>query len=277
LFKLIGKFLALARDEGISIAVKRARRAAGSRVSGNPGEKGLHQLIPPEIEDDEFARAIKTILSSDLSIRTILEIGSSSGEGSTQAIVQTIRRRSNPPKLFCMDISETRYRKLKHYYRKYPFVHAYNQSSVPLNEFMRIADIERFLLDEPRLHIPGVLDNLRRWLAQDRDYITRHQIPQNGIRTIMNEHHIDQFDFVLIDGSAFTAPAELRLVYGANYLFLDDINDIKNLANYRHLYADPFYELIAQNWFLRAGFAAFKRRDHESQARADSSHATKNS
>ena len=50
----------------------------------------LNQIIPPEILNDSFYQAIQ-ILAADESIQTILEIGSSAGDGSTQGFVEGIQ------------------------------------------------------------------------------------------------------------------------------------------------------------------------------------------
>ncbi|MBW4431333.1 MAG: hypothetical protein KME28_06295 [Pelatocladus maniniholoensis HA4357-MV3] len=42
----------------------------------------LNRLIPPEIKNDEFYATIQ-IIAREEDIKTVLEIGSSSGEGST--------------------------------------------------------------------------------------------------------------------------------------------------------------------------------------------------
>lgn len=47
----------------------------------------LNRLIPPEIKNDEFYTAIQELARKE-NIKTVLEIGSSSGEGSTEALVR---------------------------------------------------------------------------------------------------------------------------------------------------------------------------------------------
>ena len=223
-------------------------------------DKGLDTILKPEIKNDEFYRMIQWVLSTDPAIKTILEIGSSSGQGSTRAFVDAIAAKPQPPLLFCMDISKARFQKLKRYYKNRSFVKVYNQSSVPLTAFMSATEIKQFTIDYPHHCTHASRETMLRWLKMDVDYIVDHAIEQNGIRTIMQEHALSRFDMVLIDGSAFTGRAELQMVYGADYLLLDDINDIKNLLNYRQLYADPAYELIAQNWVLRNGYAMFRKK-----------------
>ncbi|PMB30600.1 hypothetical protein CEN43_16495 [Fischerella thermalis BR2B] len=47
----------------------------------------LNRLIPPEIKNDEFYAILQRITREE-NIKTVLEIGSSSGEGSTEAFVK---------------------------------------------------------------------------------------------------------------------------------------------------------------------------------------------
>ena len=57
--------------------------------SGREGVRHYSMYIPPEISLDEFYVLIKEYASRD-DLKSYLEIGSSSGEGSTRAIVEGI-------------------------------------------------------------------------------------------------------------------------------------------------------------------------------------------
>ena len=94
---------------------------------------------------------------------------------------------------------------------------------------------------------------------QDIDYVRCTGVNEDGIERIKREHDIDCFDMVLIDGSEFTGKYELDKVYGARFILLDDINGFKNYDNYQRLVADQTYQLIAENWKVRNGYAVFKR------------------
>src|SRR2546422_218469 len=80
--------------------------------------------IPPEITDDEFYDVIRSLVST-ASIQTVLEIGSSAGEGSTRAIVQGLRDNPNAPTLFCLELSPRRFQELRKRYRFDPLVKCY--------------------------------------------------------------------------------------------------------------------------------------------------------
>jgi len=81
----------------------------------------------------------------------------------------------------------------------------------------------------------------------------------NAIEDIHLEHKVD-FNFVLIDGSPFSGEAELRCVRPflaeKAIIALDDVNDIKNLANYNKL--KGFGKLLWEDWSVRNGAAIFQ-------------------
>ena len=81
----------------------------------------------------------------------------------------------------------------------------------------------------------------------------------NAIEDIHIEHKVD-FNFVLIDGSPFSGEAELRCVRPflaeKAVIALDDVNDIKNLANYNKL--KGFAKLLWEDWSVRNGAAIFQ-------------------
>ena len=81
----------------------------------------------------------------------------------------------------------------------------------------------------------------------------------NAIEDIHFEHNVD-FNFVLIDGSPFSGEAELRCVRPflaeKAIIALDDVNDIKNWANYHKL--KGFAKLLWEDWSVRNGAAIFE-------------------
>jgi hypothetical protein len=88
---------------------------------------------------------------------------------------------------------------------------------------------------------------------------TAQQFQTNAIEDIHIEHKVN-FNFVLIDGSPFSGEAELRCVRPflaeKAIIALDDVNDIKNLANYNKL--KGFAELLWEDWSVRNGAAIFQ-------------------
>jgi len=220
----------------------------------------LDRIISPEIKNDVFYQTIYTLAKNE-SLKNILEIGSSSGDGSTEAFVLGIMKNPSHPTLYCMEVSRTRFAALQKRYAPLSCVKCYNVSSVPLHSFPSENEIASFLITTPTNLSSHGRDTVLRWLRQDIDYVKDAQVPENGIEIIKRENNIDHFDMVLIDGSEFTGVAEFKLVYGAKFILLDDISGFKNHTNYVTLCNDPDYELIEENKNLRNGYAVFKKKN----------------
>ena len=218
----------------------------------------LDRIIPPEIKNDAFYSVIYRLAQTE-SIATILEIGSSSGEGSTEAFIEGMKGNPHRPTLFCMELSKPRFKALQERYAANPSVVCYNVSSVPLQAFPKEEEVLGFMNTvDTTLRDFGPSEVIR-WLRQDIDYVKNADVPQNGIELIKSEQNIAYFDMVLIDGSEFTGQAELEQVYGAKFILLDDIRAFKNYHNYMKLSQDPSYKLIEKQTRLRNGYAVFKR------------------
>ncbi|MEG4802915.1 FkbM family methyltransferase [Microcoleus sp. ARI1-B5] len=219
----------------------------------------MNKIIPAEIKYDQFYQAIKQIAKEE-DIKTILEIGSSSGEGSTEAFVTGIRENPHHPQLFCMEISQARFTELQNRYAKDGFVKCYNVSSVGLNKFATEKEVIDFYNSYQTALNQYPLERVLDWLRQDLKYLQDSGVSQAGIKQIKSENKIIFFDVVLIDGSEFTGEAELDEVYGAKFIFLDDINTFKNHKNYHKLLKDPNYKLLLHNLHLRNGYAIFQQK-----------------
>jgi hypothetical protein len=223
---------------------------------------GLDRIIGPEVWNDEFYLAISRI-SSDPGVRTILEIGASSGRGSTAGLAEGMKRNPSKPQLYAVELSMTRFQKLTSLYKNRPDIHCYNVASVSPAETMSeeevvlFCDAHKLDLKNYRTDVHPVLVG---WLREENSYITEKNIPTSGIEKIKSETGIAVFDFVLIDGGPFTGRAELAKTYGAKFIALDDIMDIKNFDSHETLSRDPNYELIALSKTLRNGFSIFERR-----------------
>lgn len=218
----------------------------------------LNRLISPEIKNDEFYTIIQQI-AQEAEINTVLEIGSSSGQGSTEAFVIGLRENPNQPMMFCLEISKPRFDELKKHYANDPFVKCYNASSIALEQFPPVDKIITFYNTTQTVLNDCPLERILEWRHQEMEYIKNSGVDIHGIRTIKQEHNIDVFDVVLIDGSEFTGTVELDEVYGAKFILLDDIKAFKNSDNNQRLVVDTNYTLVHQNLSLRNGYSIFKR------------------
>jgi hypothetical protein len=218
-------------------------------------EKLKWSIIPPEIKDDMFSLMIINILR-ERDIQTILEIGASSGDGSTEAIMAGKQGKNS--KLFSIEVCTERFELLKERYKHDSNFFPYNVSSVSLDKFPTKAEVQFFIKTNPLSTLsPWPIQTILEWYDKDKEYIEKNKIPENGIALIKKEHEINVFDFVLIDGSEFLGKPELDEVYGAKFILLDDIRAFKNWANHRRLYNDPNYMLLLENNMLRNGFSIF--------------------
>lgn len=221
----------------------------------------LDDLIHPEIKDDKLYYTIERLARKE-NLKTILEIGSSAGAGSTEAFVAGLRQNRNKPTLFCMEISKPRFAELQKRYDSAPNVKCYNLSSIPLEKFPTEQDIRSFYFNTKTALNNYPIERVLGWLRQDIEYMKRTGLCSNGIQKIKEENNIQNFDMVLIDGSEFAGIAELNEIYGAKFILLDDINGFKNYNNYKRLMKDPYYDLVTEDWELRNGFAVFARNDN---------------
>jgi predicted O-methyltransferase YrrM len=107
----------------------------------------LDIVIPPEISNDNFARLIRQ-LAAEPTVHVVLEIGSSSGAGSTAQLVAGLGEKEKAD-LYCLELSSARFAELSKRYRHVPWVHCYNVSSVPLAKMPTEADVEDFFTTHP--------------------------------------------------------------------------------------------------------------------------------
>ena len=221
----------------------------------------MHDIIQPEILNDEFhSTLIKYASRHDL--KTFLEIGSSSGAGSTDAFVSGIKNRNDKSQvqLFCMEVSRVRFKALANHYATEDFVRCYNISSIEANELPSKDEVVNFYNSTKTTLNKYSIETILDWLRQDIEYIKSSGSDINGIRLIKQANHIRYFDMVLIDGSEFTGERELHETMGAKVIALDDINAFKCWNAYQTLLHTTHYELKEHNFFLRNGYAIFEKK-----------------
>ncbi len=221
----------------------------------------LSNIIPGEIVNDDFYKILHT-LASRPDLKYFLEIGSSSGAGSTRAFATALGARVDAldTRLYCMELSSERFAALKAAYAECDFVKVYNQSSVSLAEFPSEEDVAFFYTHTRTTLNQYPLTQVQSWLRQDIAYMRESGRTANGIEIIKQENGIRHFDMVLIDGSEFTGEAELFHTIGAKVIALDDVNSHKCFNVFRMLSNHVAYGLVHQNFELRNGFAVFEKR-----------------
>jgi hypothetical protein len=230
--------------------------------SSAPERSDLDRLIPPQVKRDRFYRTIQRVAASR-GVKAILEIGASSGEGSTEALVSgALANPGGPPIIHTIEVSEVRFQALVERYRAYAFVRCHNVSSIPAEEFPGEEEVTRFYREVRSKLRNNRLEKVLGWLRQDLAYLREHPaLSAPGVERIAAAAGVDRFDAVLIDGSEFTGERELRLVEGARFILLDDTRSFKNWRSQERLRADRRYRRIAWSRLRRNGWAAFERVD----------------
>lgn len=220
----------------------------------------LDFVIPAEVSNDQFSEMIHDLVSKP-DVKTVIEIGSSSGAGSTKAFIDGIRKRPDAGEMafYCMEVSTGRYAELKKFTDQYPFARAFNLSSVSTRRFPTAEEVSRFYSERETKLNNFPLEMVQSWRRNDIEYITATGRDVNGIQAIKATYGIETFDLCLIDGSEFTGMLELQDLLGARYILLDDTETFKCREAFEYLMASEDYSLLAHDPDLRHGFAAFMR------------------
>ena len=152
----------------------------------------LDKIIPAEVKADRFYDAIFNIARS-ANVQTVLEIGSSAGDGSTDAFVKGLRQNPHHPVLYCMEVSEPRHKALADRYANDHFVKAYRASSVPVSGFATEEQVTQFYQTARTNLNQYPLQQVLGWLKDDIGYVNAENIPRNGIEKIKLENNIQHF------------------------------------------------------------------------------------
>jgi hypothetical protein len=193
--------------------------------------------------------------------KTILEIGSANGLGSTQAFLAGTAEAGHKCKLVCLEANSERFADLKKNVAGLPFVTCINACSVPVDRMMDEAAIDEFMARGYKYNINRYYprETVKTWLSSELEMITTSGIPQNGIELALKKTRGKPFDMVLVDGSAFTGREDTRLVMGAGVIVMDDTMDIKCHDAVADVMESGQYQMVADNREARNGFAAFIR------------------
>ena len=195
--------------------------------------------------NDSFGKALAKY-SEGLDIG--LEIGGGTGDGSTQCI--------RTKRLFSIENHPDRIGRHSMNLSARGGVSVNGTATLP-KLWMNQLDVAEFYGTNKTTLNQYPLDQVLGWYHECIEFAQPYST--NAIEDIHFEHNVD-FNFVLIDGSPFSGEAELRCVRPflaeRAIIALDDINDIKNLANYNKL--KGFGKLLWEDWSVRNGAAIFE-------------------
>jgi len=195
--------------------------------------------------NDSFGKALAKY-SEGLDVG--LEIGGGTGDGSTQCI--------RTKRLFSIENHPDRIGRHSMNLSARGGVSVNGTATLP-KLWMNQLDVAEFYGTNKTTLNQYPLDQVLGWYHECIEFAQPYST--NAIEDIHFEHKVD-FNFVLIDGSPFSGEAELRCVRPflaeKAIIALDDINDIKNLANYNKL--KGFGKLLWEDWSVRNGAAIFE-------------------
>lgn len=218
----------------------------------------MANLIPPEIvPGDGLFEEIARICALP-ETRTILDIGASSGEGSTKAILRGASENPSPwtPQVVCIEADKNRFAALKARMEMYDFVRCLHGMACGIDD---IAGVD--VLRASHAHRYPI-DQVLGWRQETLDMIARDH-PEQDLIDVALEKMVDVFDFAIIDGCEFSADAELEKVFGSKWIALDDICSFKNARNYTRLLESQSYRCVRSIPHCRNGWAVFCGEDQE--------------
>jgi hypothetical protein len=211
--------------------------------------------IPAEIKNDElYDKIVTTIRMFSSEIKTVLEVGASSGDGSTEALIIGMAGLGGKT-LYTIEANPLRYTNLVARYKGLDWVKPLNGSSVRLDEYMSKDDVKFFHKNTPTQLNEYSLETVLSWYDDETSCVANWNIPAGLIDTI------EKPDMVLLDGSPFTGNAEYEKVCDSKIIILDDILDIKHYHSHQALRKNKEYECLFCNLTLRNGYSIWVRRE----------------
>ena len=218
-------------------------------------------IIPAEIKNDElYNRIINTILLFNEEIETVLEVGASSGDGSTEAIVRAMSQLEDK-ELYTLEVDLARFAALQERYKDLDWVIPVNKSAVHLNEYPTKGQVEDFYNTIKTQLNQYPIEFVLSWYDTEIEKVEYLGDKIGGIDQIKKDNNIENFDMVILDGSPFTGYQEFLKIVGAKIIVLDDIIDIKHHFTQLALRENEGYECIFCNAALRNGYAIWVKRD----------------
>ncbi|MBD2309833.1 glycosyltransferase [Chroococcidiopsis sp. FACHB-1243] len=209
-------------------------------------------------QNDEFFSAIKK-LTQEENIKTFLTIGALTRLKTSEIFFTGIQKSQNKIKIFCVDLPTTKVQKIQQRYLHDSLVEFHNfliyQKSVPnTREISKSAIFCKYLnKNDCRFLFNSLYQN-----SKDLNSI---KLAENTIKKIRQENQLDYFDMILIGDPKFDISAEFDEIHRAKFVVIDSINSLSNHNLLHRLLAQSGYAIVAQNLFLRNGYAILKRTD----------------
>jgi len=203
---------------------------------------------------NEFGRVLFTTVRA-LGLRSILEIGSFDGDGSTQVFISALRP-FRGKRLVCLELRRERHANLRANTKAFSWVEAHCAPSISWSTFS-LRDFDQDIWPHYGGADPETYKMVRRWWEEDTALI------RSAAGEGFLESSAEGFDGVFIDGGEFSGFDEFRLLRARTKCFmLDDVfGAFKNRRVFQELEKDRNWILLYANQTDRNGTAVFCRRD----------------
>jgi hypothetical protein len=206
----------------------------------------------PEITTNSiFGRKIIDFIR-EYKIKSVIEIGSGSGNGSTQCFIESLKTNGDDIKLYCFEPQPEWFKDLVENTKQYSWITCYNNSAINYDDFL-IKDYYNDFWNSDFNHVKNIEnpEYRKKWYDEDITFFKNEK--ESVLPKIKAE-------CVLIDGCEFSGYSEYKkLNSSVNYIILDDcFSAFKTKQIYLELIEN-------ENWILldkgieRNGWSIFKK------------------
>lgn len=207
----------------------------------------------PEIQTNTFFGQDIIKYLSIFNVKKAIEIGSGSGNGSTQCFLQYFDSLDDKNKeLHCFEPVESWFKDLQKNIEGRNYCTLYNCSAISYSDLL-VKDFDTDFYNSPYNQLKGSYDKstLKSWYDLELPYFKESE------HTILSTIKADA---VLIDGSEFSGYSEFKQLHPSiSLIFLDDcLTAFKTNQVYTELSNSPEWKLIRVN-FERNGYAIFRK------------------
>ena len=222
---------------------------------------GLDEIIGPEVNSYTQTYHVIQEYLKRVPVQTVIEIGASSGGGTTEALIKGILTGSTKGEgvqMASIEVSRARFKNLQERYAGISFFKPYNTSSLPLNRFPTADQVRAFCRETGVFG--ATYEGVIPWLEQDIKYVIDNNFDENGIEKIKKDFGCEKFDLACIDGSEFLGNEEFKELPDCDAYILDDINVHKNWHSHRALLKNSDYVLLFEEK-IRNGSSLFCKKE----------------
>ena len=208
----------------------------------------------PEIQTHMFFGQDIIKYLSMFNVKKAIEIGSGSGNGSTQCFLKYFDSLDdNTKELHCFEPVESWFQDLQKNTENKNYCTLYNCSAISYEDLL-VKDFDNDFYNTPYNKLKNQYDkqSMKGWYDQDLVYFKESE---NSILPAIKA------DAVLIDGCEFSGYSEFKKLHrSVSLIFLDDcLTAFKNNQTYLELLNDPEWQLLCVN-HERNGYSIFRRR-----------------